>query len=278
MAISTKRKNSSKSKSKMMSKFKTNSKSRSRKHLNKSRKNGIKTRKMRGGAGPDIKYDYQSPNKLFLPAYSVENTESARPKSLFKSLKNRFFGSSSKSKSPPSFNKTMTTNTNWIEGTDGYPQLRSSPFSAEITTNYAPPIYQKQNPNPTPSYDNILMQDLITGRGKEERFERFKARMAQSQEESEIRMAQNRQKKINEINEQMETQGFGFSSTNNDYGFPKKLNNSGSSGSSGSSSNSSSTNSDSSFGFPKNLNNPGSSSNTNSDYGFGFPTNTTSNS
>ena len=241
MAISKKRKNSSKSKSKMMTKSKTNSKSSSRKHLNKSRKNRYKTRKMRGGAGPKIEYGNQISNKLVPPAYSLKE-----PKSLFQRFKNKWFGSSIKS--PPSFKQTMQSNINWKKGTDGYYQLRNSPFSDEIHENYAPPNYVKENPNPTPNYDKILMQDLITGRGKEERFNRFRERWGQSQAESEKIMAQERQQKMNAIVKEMENKGenYGFSSTNNDssFGFPKNLNNS------GSSSSSSSTNNDSGFGFP----------------------------
>ena len=48
MTVSIKRKNSYKSKSKILSKSKSSSNS--RKHVNKSRKSGSKTRKMRGGA------------------------------------------------------------------------------------------------------------------------------------------------------------------------------------------------------------------------------------
>jgi hypothetical protein len=261
MTISTKRKNSSKSKSKMMTKSKTNSKSSSRKHLNKSRKNRYKTRKMRGGsAGPKINYSNQSPNKLVLPAYSKEPTEQPEPpksKSILKSLKNRLFGSSS-IKSPPSYNKTMrsyinykTDNSGEFITDKGYLQLKSSPLSDEI-----PPNYREIDTNAsTPTYRDILMQDLITGYGKEERLNRFRERWAQSEAESKKIMAQERQEQMNAIVKQMENKGekYGFSSTNND----------------------------SSFGFPKNLNNSGSSSSSsssNNDSGFGFPTTTTSNS
>ena len=67
MSVSIKRRNTSKSKTL----YKSKSKSSSRKHLNKSRKCGSKTRKLRGGAGapktpktPHYKADYSNgPNK-----------------------------------------------------------------------------------------------------------------------------------------------------------------------------------------------------------------------
>jgi hypothetical protein len=82
MAISTKRKNSSKSKSKMMSKSKTNSKS--RKHFSKSRKNGIKTRKMRGGSfnyglpTTQLGYGQTTVNPIYGKAIPASSTNSSQ--------------------------------------------------------------------------------------------------------------------------------------------------------------------------------------------------------
>jgi len=72
MTVSIKRKNSYKSKSKILSKSKSSSNS--RKHVNKSRKSGSKTRKMRGGDDPvGLKVLVDSPkvkpSQIEIPVY-----------------------------------------------------------------------------------------------------------------------------------------------------------------------------------------------------------------